>query len=85
LRAQIATNDKRRVQSAAIRISLDAQVTGRKFSAQEISRWLIARGWTVGKDGYGMRFYTAPETFIDITDKIVTLPTNNPFNYERTK
>jgi hypothetical protein len=83
LRTHVAASDKRRVQSAAIRVALDAMVTGRRFTAQEVSRWLIARGWVVGKDGFGMRFYTAPETFIDISEKVVTLPINNPFTSER--
>lgn len=83
LRHQVASNNKRVVWSAAIRLALDAQITGRRFSAQEISRWLIARGWVVGKDGFGMRFYSAPETFVDISEKVVTLPSNNPFTLEK--
>jgi len=85
LRQQIALNEKRRVQSSAVRLALDTLVTGRRFAAKEISQWLIARGWTVGKDGMGMRYYNAPETFIDISDKVVTLPLNNPFNSELRK
>ena len=75
-------NDKHRVQSAAIRTALDVQTSGRKFSAQEIARWLKARGWTAGADGRGMRYYTAPQTFLDILEiSAQTLPhiTASPF------
>jgi hypothetical protein len=71
-------SDKHRVQSSAIRVALDVQATGRKFSAHEVSRWLKARGWTAGADSRGMRYYTAPQTFIDMCETLVqTAP--NPF------
>ncbi|WWQ12971.1 DNA primase [Ralstonia phage PQ43W] len=79
LRQQVRMSPERRVASAAIRGALDSQVTGRRVSAQEISRWLVSRGWTVGKDGYGMRFYAAPEDFIDNPANVCTLNTVNPF------
>ena len=59
-------NDRHRVQSSAIRNALDVHVTGRKFSAHEVARWLKARGWQPGADGRGMRYYIAPQNFIDI-------------------
>lgn len=60
--------DRKRVASAAIRNALDVHATGRKFSAHEVARWLKARGWEPGTDGRGMRFYTAPQTFLDILE-----------------
>jgi len=71
-------NERHRVQSSAIRTALDVQATGRKFSAHEVARWLKARGWTPGADGRGMRYYTAPQTFIDICQSVVQA-TPNPF------
>lgn len=73
-------SDRHRVQSSAIRMALDVQATGRKFSAHEISRWLKARGWQPGADSRGMRYYTAPQTFIDICETSTqTAPALNPF------
>jgi hypothetical protein len=71
-------SDKHRVQSSAIRVALDVQATGRKFSAHEVARWLKARGWQPGTDGRGMRYYTAPQTFLDICDTSVQAA-SNPF------
>lgn len=75
-------NDRHRVQSSSIRTALDVQASGRKHSAHEVSRWLKARGWVPGTDGRGMRYYTAPQTFIDIIETSAqTAPVNaiNPF------
>ena len=80
LHAQVRLSPERRVQAGAIRGALDAQVTGRRFMAREISNWLVMRGWRPGKHGAtGQRYYEAPETFLDIPDNVVTLNANNPF------
>lgn len=55
-----------RVLSAALRVALDVQITGRRFSAQEVARWLKARGWQAGCDAKGMRYYEAPPAFVDM-------------------
>jgi len=68
-----------RVQAAAIRQALDQIVSGRRFSAQDVARWLTARGWTAGKDGLGMRHYVAPSNFVDINEKVTILEQHNPF------
>jgi hypothetical protein len=71
-------NDKHRVASLAIRTALDVQVTGRRFSAHEVARWLKSRGWEPGADGRGMRYYKAPKAFLDILESMPeTKP--NPF------
>jgi hypothetical protein len=75
----LAREGKGRVQASTIRIGLDQLVSGRRFAAQDIARWLTARGWTAGKDGRGMRYYEAPQSFLDISDNVVTLPIDNPF------
>lgn len=65
LERQLRDAERPRVQSAMIRTALDAQVTGRRFHAHEIARWLKSRGWEPGTDGKGMRYYTAPQSFLD--------------------
>lgn len=71
---------KPRVSSAMIRAALDAQVTGRKHSAHEVARWLKARGWEPGADGKGMRYYTAPASFLDNIERLpLHSPSLNPF------
>lgn len=73
-------NDRHRVQSSAIRTALDVHTTGRKFSAHEVARWLKARGWQPGADSRGMRYYTAPQTFLDICQTSEqTSSATNPF------
>lgn len=80
LRTLVAQSDKRRVQALDIRIKLDGAASGRRFTAQDVSRWLLARAWKAGKDGFGMRYYEAPENFIDISEKVVTIPFSNVEN-----
>lgn len=76
------TRDEVRVLSSAIRIALDVQVTGRRFSAQEIARWLKSRGWAVGTDSHGMRYYKAPPLFVDLLQETIDNPTTHPFKTE---
>jgi hypothetical protein len=70
--------ERHRVQSAMIRTALDAQITGRRFSAHEIARWLKSRGWEPGTDGKGMRYYTAPQSFLDNIESFAKV-VPNPF------
>jgi hypothetical protein len=80
LERQLAGAERPRVQSAMIRTALDAQVTGRRFSAHEIARWLKSRGWDPGTDGRGMRYYTAPQSFLDILESYAKVRVaSNPF------
>lgn len=69
-----------RVYSGNIRTALDVQITGRRFSAQEIARWLKFRGWQVGTDGQGMRYYVAPPIFVDILKESDYIAPTNPFH-----
>ena len=69
---------RQRVQSAMIRTALDAQITGRRFNAHEIARWLKSRGWEPGTDGKGMRYYTAPQSFLDNIESFAKV-VPNPF------
>lgn len=71
-----------RVQAATLRLALDQVISGRRFTAQDIARWLTARGWTPGKDSNGMRYYAAPESFLEAIDncaKVVKFHQDNPF------
>lgn len=80
LERQLAGAERPRVQSSMIRTALDAQITGRRFGAHEIARWLKARGWEPGTDGKGMRYYTAPQSFLDILENLPKLSSkSNPF------
>lgn len=80
LAAQIKLSDKRRVEAGAVRGALDAQITGRRFTARDISQWLTARGWRTGKHAAtGRRYYEAPDNFLDIPDNVVMLDVQNPF------
>lgn len=77
---KFAKQDARgRVPAASVRVALDQQITGRRFSAQDISRWLTSRGWTAAKDARGMRCYDAPQNLLDMSEKVATLPIDNPF------
>jgi predicted P-loop ATPase len=78
LERQLRDAERPRVQSAMIRTALDAQVTGRRFSAHEIARWLKSRGWEPGTDGKGMRYYIAPQIFLDKLETFAKV-VSNPF------
>lgn len=79
LRTQLRQNGLGRVGSAAIRAALDQHGVGRQFSAQKIAQWLTTRGWGKGFDGQGMRYYSAPQDFIDIDDNKPLLSVVSPF------
>lgn len=71
-----------RVLSVNIRTALDVQITGRRFSAQEVARWLKFRGWQVGTDAKGLRYYEAPAAFVDMLQDHDNIAPTNPFTSE---
>jgi hypothetical protein len=85
LRQQVKMTNKPRVQSSAIRIAVDQHGVGRQFSAQKIAQWLQTRGWERGTDSAGMRYYTAPQDFIDEIETSATLSVVSPFKKESVK
>lgn len=79
LRAQVRQSTDGRVRSASVRHALDQHGVGRQFSAQKIAQWLMTRGWSRGVDGQGMRYYGAPQEFIDSDDNKPLLSVVSPF------
>lgn len=82
LRSACIVRGQHRVLSATIRTALDVQITGRRFTAQEVARWLKFRGWQVGSDVQGMRYYIAPPIFVDMLQEYVNNAPTNPFTHE---
>lgn len=84
LRTNVRMTQNRRIASSAIRSALDIHPTGRQFSAQKIAQWLLSRGWRKGADSGGLRFYEAPDNYLDDDSTSALQSVMNPFTSEAT-
>lgn len=53
------------VESAAIRVALDATPSGRKYDARAVAAWLKTRGWVQSTNSRGLRTYRAPAAWVE--------------------
>ena len=69
----------KRLRGSQIRVALDSTVSGRNIRTRDYTKWLQARGWSSGRTPT-MRYYEAPQEFIDENESSATLSVINPFN-----
>lgn len=78
----LARQHGNRLKGSHIRAALDLTPSGRNIKTRDYTKWLTARGWQSGRTTT-MRYYEAPQDFVDEEANKPLLSVVSPFTTER--